>query len=104
MPTTPNKIKALNPKSNKPTKKKQRRSQKSLCYYLLYFTTHHIGSGGAVGVCGVCRGPAHGPCVVVGVPRAQGLRLKTPLPLIYHQVYRHLAIQAGDVSVVEIVT
>lgn len=54
--------------------------------------THDVGGGGAV-VAGVGRGAG----LAVGVGRPRGL------PLVDHQVYRHLALQAADVAVTEVI-
>lgn len=53
--------------------------------------THDVGSGGAV----VARVGGGALAVRVGRPRR--------LPLIDHQVYGHLALQAADVAVAEVV-
>ena len=58
--------------------------------------THHVRSAGAVGVTGAVRGRPVGVVVAVAV-------LPAPLPLVYHQVDRHLALQAGDVPVAKVV-
>lgn len=58
--------------------------------------THHVRSASAVGVTGAVRGRPVG--VVVAVPI-----LPAPLPLVYHQVDRHLALQTGDVPVAKVV-
>lgn len=55
--------------------------------------THDIGGGGAV--VAAVRGGAR---LAVGVRRARRL------PLVDHQVDRHLALQAADVAVAEVVT
>lgn len=55
--------------------------------------THDIGGGGAV--VAAVRGGAR---LAVGVGRARRL------PLVDHQVDRHLALQAADVAVAEVVT
>ena len=58
--------------------------------------THHVRSAGPVCVAGaVCCRPV-GVVVAVAVLRA-------PLPLVYHQVDGHLALQAGDVPVAKVV-
>ena len=58
--------------------------------------THHVRSAGPVCVAGaVCCRPVG---VVVAVPI-----LPAPLPLVYHQVDGHLALQAGDVPVAKVV-
>ena len=58
--------------------------------------THHVRSASAIGVTGaVRRRPVR---VVVAVPV-----LPAPLPLVYHQVDRHLPLQAGDVPVAKVV-
>ena len=58
--------------------------------------THHVRSASAVGVTGAVRCRSVG--VVVAVPV-----LPAPLPLVYHQVNRHLALQTGDVPVAKVV-
>ena len=58
--------------------------------------THHVRRARPVGVAGaVGRAPVG---VVVGVAV-----LGPALPLVYHQVDRHLPLQAGDVPVAEVV-
>ena len=58
--------------------------------------THHVRSAGPVCVAGaVC-------CRPVGVVVAVAV-LPAPLPLVYHQVDGHLALQAGDVPVAKVV-
>lgn len=53
--------------------------------------THDVGGGGSV-VAAVC-----GRALAVGVRRPRGL------PLVYHQVDGHLALQTADVAVAEVV-
>ena len=59
--------------------------------------THHVRSAGPVCVAGaVC-------CRPVGVVVAVAV-LPAPLPLVYHQVDGHLALQTTDITVTEIIT
>ena len=58
--------------------------------------THHVRGACAIGVTGAVRGRPVGVVVAVTV-------LAAPLPLVYHQVDRHLALQTGDVPVAKVV-
>ena len=58
--------------------------------------THHVRGACAIGVTGAVRGRPVGVVVAVAV-------LPAPLPLVYHQVDGHLALQAGDVPVAKVV-
>ena len=58
--------------------------------------THHVRRARPVGVAGAVS------CAPVGVVVGVAV-LGAALPLVYHQVDRHLPLQAGDVPVAEVV-